>query len=89
MDAITWEQALAELKALALPTVVRTAFVDPQRVPPVLGWLMRDPTEMFDEPHDPSAHAAVQRPLDVRAQRGVPVSPSSEPDVSELGVRAW
>lgn len=56
MDAISWEQALIELEALDLPPVVRTALVGSERVPEVLAWLMRDPSEMFEEPHDPSAH---------------------------------
>jgi hypothetical protein len=35
MDGIRWEEALAELDALALPPVVRDAFVEPEKVPEV------------------------------------------------------
>ena len=58
MDGIRWEQALAELDALALPPVVRDAFVEPERVPEVLRWLMRDPGEIFEEPSDPGFYPA-------------------------------
>lgn len=53
MDGIDWDQALAQLDALRLPPVVRTAFAEPSAVPGVLQWLMRAPVEMFEEPMDP------------------------------------